>query len=316
MKIAFFGSPLFAVPTLKALQAADDIEIARVFTQPDKPAGRGKSMRAPAVKTAALDMGLSVEQPGKIRGRAFRAHCEELGVDAFVVVAFGKIFPGKLLAVPPLGCVNLHSSLLPELRGAAPINWAIVRGKTETGVTSMLMDEGLDSGPILLQESTEIGPAERTPELAARLAAMGAPLMVKTLRGLEGGTISPREQDDSLATHAPLISKDDGLIDWNRPAEEIYNQFRGFYPWPGVVAEFRGQRMKIKDMKRVVEVNAAPEEPGLLVPEKGHLYVTCGDGMKVELLSVQLPGKQAVNAVDFINGMRLQDSEKLTGFFE
>jgi methionyl-tRNA formyltransferase len=314
MKILFFGSPQFAVPTLNKLAKADDISILRVFTQPDKPAGRGKKMTAPAVKIASEELGLPVEQPDRIRGRIFRNHCKELGADAFVVVAFGKIFPGKLLGIPRLGCINLHSSILPHYRGAAPINWAIVNGETRTGVSTMIMEEGLDSGPVLMTNELQIGSDEKTPELAARLADTGAELMLKTLRALAKGSIAAQEQDHSLVTLAPMISKEDGRIFWDNNSADIYNQFRGFYPWPGVYGEFRGDILKIKDMQPESSTSDSLE-PGTLYIEGDRLLVACGTGA-IELLSIQLPGKRALPARDFINGVRLSENERMTGFYK
>lgn len=311
MRILFFGSPPFAVPTLKLLAAHEKIEIARVFTQPDRRAGRGRKMVPPAVKTAAQELGLEVEQPEKVRGKAFREHCRQFEADAFVVVAYGRIFPGKLLRLPRLGCVNLHSSVLPELRGAAPINWAIARGYTETGVSTMFMEEELDSGPVLLVEKTDIGPDEKAPELTERLAKMGSELMVKTLEGLAEGSLPAREQDHDKATFAPMIKKEDGQIDLSRSAGEIYNLFRAFYPWPGLFVSFRDEPLKLTEVRPAPEFDGSGEA-GLMVNASGRLFLCCAEGSWLELLSLQLPGKRSLPAADFINGTRMGESEWLT----
>lgn len=309
MKIIFFGSPQFAVPSLQALIAAADIEICAVVTQPDKPAGRGKHLTPPPVKETALAAGLEIAQPAGVRKPAFSEWCASFSPDFLVVVAYGKILPSHLLAVPRHGCVNLHSSLLPKFRGAAPINWAIVRGETETGVTTMLMDEGMDTGPMLLQECLSIKPRETAAELTARLAELGAPLLVRTLRDLLSGGIAPRAQNHELATYAPLIAKDEGVVNWSLSAREIYNRWRGFYPWPGLLTWLRGSPLKLTTLAPADSRSA--ERPGTLIVNGKTLLVVCGDGNTVEIAGGQLPGKKTVSGADLINGLRLSSGELL-----
>jgi len=244
MRIAFAGSPVFAVPTLERL-AAERYDIRAVITQPDRPVGRKQELQPPPVKQAALRLNLPAFQPEKIKSDEARAFLEEVKPEAVVVVGYGQILPPWLLELPRYGCVNLHASLLPAYRGAAPIQWAIANGETRTGNTTMLMDPGLDTGPILLQWATEIGPEETAVELAERLSVAGADLMVETLRGLEAGRIMPQPQDNSRASRAPLLKKEHGQIDWSMTAQQIANRIRGFLPWPGCYTGFRGKKLQI-----------------------------------------------------------------------
>src|SRR5213082_552117 len=245
MRIVFCGTPSFAVPTRKHLLAQPDIEIVGVITQPDRPRGRGQSVSFSAVKEAALAAKLAVHQPEKIRAPETETLLRKLAPDGVVIIAYGQIIPAKLLPIPKLGWINLHASLLPKYRGAAPINWPIVNGETRTGVTTMQIDAGMDSGETLLQREIEIGAKETAPELAARMAESGAPLMAETLRGLAAGTIVPKAQNHAEASYAPMLKKEDGRIDWKRPATEIYNRMRGFAPWPGAYTMFRGQPCQV-----------------------------------------------------------------------
>src|SRR6266481_2659465 len=240
MRIVFCGTPSFAVPTLKHLLAQKDFEIVGVITQPDRPRGRGGEVSFSPVKEAALAANVAVHQPEKIRAPQVQELLQRLAPDCIVIIAYGQIIPAKLLPIPKLGWINLHASLLPKYRGAAPINWAIVNGETRTGLTTMRIDAGMDTGDMLLQHEIEIGPKETAPELAARMAEAGVQLMADTLRGLAAGKITPRPQDHSQATLAPMLKRDDGRIDWTRNAREIYNRMRGFAPWPGVHSVFRG----------------------------------------------------------------------------
>jgi len=247
MDVIFCGTPQFAVPTLQALMNADAGHRVRlVVTQPDRPSGRGMELSAPPVKQLAQRLGLEVTQPEKIKNNLeFRARLEEIRPEAIVVVGYGRIIPQWMIDLPPLGNINLHGSLLPKYRGAAPVQWAIASGETVTGVTTMRIDAGLDTGDILLQRETPIAAEDTAVTLAPRLAEMGAPLMVETLAGLKAGTITPRQQDDAQATLAPILKKEDGLIDFRRRAREICNRLRGFQPWPGAYTTFRDKSLNV-----------------------------------------------------------------------
>jgi methionyl-tRNA formyltransferase len=316
MRIVFCGTPSFAVPTLKHLLAQPDIEIIGVITQPDRPRGRGQEVSFSAVKEGALAAKLTVHQPEKIRAPETETLLRKLAPDAVVIIAYGQIIPAKLLPIPKLGWINLHASLLPKYRGAAPINWAIVSGETRTGVTTMRIDAGMDTGEMLLQREIEIGGKETAPALAGRLSEAGAPLMVETLRGLAAGTIVPRAQNHAEAGYAPMLKKEDGRIDWKRPATEIYNRMRGFAPWPGAYTTFRGQSCHVwgePASKR--EGAGSPRDrdeaaPGTLVSEKNELFVWCGDATVLSVSAVKLEGRKPVKAGDFANGARLKSGER------
>ncbi len=244
MRVAFLGTPEFAVPSLERLVEAG-YDVVAAVTQPDKPKGRGRTLAASPVKICAERLGIPVRQPARIKDPAALELFRSFGVDAMAVVAYGKIIPQSIIDVAPLGLVNVHSSLLPKYRGAAPMQWAIAEGETRTGVTTMLIDAGLDSGDILLAAETEIGPEENAVELSERLSPMGADLLVQTLRALEEKKITPQPQDHERATFAPMLTKEAGNIDWSRPAREIHNRVRGFQPWPGAYSWFRGQSLHI-----------------------------------------------------------------------
>src|SRR5438445_80734 len=241
MRIVFCGTPEFAVPTLKHLLAQSDFEIAGVITQPDRPRGRGLRVTASPIKETALAADIPVHQPEKIRSPESEELLRRLSPDCIVIIAYGQIIPARLLSIPKHGWINLHASLLPKYRGAAPVHWAIANGETQTGLTTMRIDAGMDTGGILLQREMEIGPAEAAPELAARMSEAGAPLVEETLRGLDAGTIVPRPQNHAEATIAPILKKEDGRIAWNSSALEIYNRMRGFAPWPGAYTTVSGQ---------------------------------------------------------------------------
>lgn len=241
LRILFCGTPQFAVPSLQHLLLQPDFQIAGVFTQPDRPKGRGQEIAFSPVKEVALTAQLPVHQPAKVRAPEVEEQLRELAPDVIVIIAYGQIIPPRLLSVPEFGWINLHASLLPKYRGAAPINWAIVNGETRTGNTTMRIDAGMDTGEILLQQELGFRPDETASEVAARLAEAGAPLMAATLRGLVAGTLNGQAQDNAAASLAPILKREDGRIDWERPAQEIYNRMRGFAPWPGAYTEFRGQ---------------------------------------------------------------------------
>ena len=298
------GTPAFAVPTLERTVAAGH-QVAAVFTQPDRPKGRGQKDAMPAVKEAALRLGLPVYQPDRVRRPEIVEQLRELTPDAMVVVGYGQILPTSILDIPPRGIFNVHASLLPKYRGAAPVQWAIARGETRTGVTTMRIDEGLDTGDILLQWETEIGSDENAVELSARLAAAGADLLVRTLAELS--TIRPRPQDDSQATYAPILNKEDGKIDWQLPAIQILNRVRGFEPWPGGYGFLRGQRFQI--CKATLGEPKLP--PGALRIVNRKLYAGCGSNESIELREVQLEGKKRMQAAAFLNGFPMASDEVL-----
>jgi len=316
MRIVFCGTPSFAVPTLKRLLAQTDFEIVGVITQPDRPRGRGQEVSFSPMKEAALAANLPVHQPEKIRAPENEELLQKLAPDCVVIIAYGQIIPARLLPIPKLGWINLHASLLPKYRGAAPINWAIVNGGTRTGVTTMRIDAGMDTGEMLLQREIEIGARETAPELAARMAESGAPLMAETLRGLAAGTIAPKAQDHAEASYAPMLKKEDGRIDWRRPAMEIYNRMRGFAPWPGAYTTFRGQTCHVwgepvsKERDAGLPSGAGGGAPGTLFGEKNELFVGCGDATVLCVGLVQLEGRGPVKANDFANGARLKSSER------
>lgn len=309
MRLIFCGTPHFAVPALIHLNAQSDFDVAAVITQPDRPRGRGQEISASPVKQAAIAANIPIHQPARIRAPEAQELIRSLAPDCIVIIAYGQIIPANLLAIPKLGWINLHASLLPKYRGAAPINWAIANAETKTGITTMRIDAGMDTGDILLQEEIDIAPEETAPELAASMAEAGAPLMAETLRGLASGKIAPRAQNHAEATHAPILKKEDGRIDWNRPAQEIYNRMRGFAPWPGAYTSFR---------KQTCHVSAEPfslstltgEAPGTLIREDTQVLISCGNATVLRLLSVKLEGRKQISAVEFANGARLTERER------
>ena len=305
MRLVFCGTPRFAVPTLEALIAAKH-EIALVVSQPDRPVGRTQQLTAPPVKQTALAAGLEVTQPEKIKNNAeFRARLEAIAPDAIVVVAYGRIIPPWMLALPRLGCINLHASLLPKYRGAAPIQWAVAMGETVTGNTTMLLEEGLDTGPILLQREMPIRPEQTAADLFDALATDGAPLVVETLAGLASGTISPRPQDLSRATLAPLLTREDGHMDFSRyTATELMNRWRGFQPWPGGYTGLDGKKLIVHRMKVLEPAINVPVDfaSGTIFADGQRLLVVCAQRTWLEFIEVQLEGKKRISAADFLHG--------------
>ncbi len=306
MKLVFCGTPHFAVPTLEALLGAGH-DIALVVSQPDRPVGRQQQLTAPPVKQTALAAGLAVAQPEKIRNNAeFRAQLESIQPDAIVVVAYGRMIPPWMLKLPRLGCINLHASLLPKYRGAAPIQWTMANGDAFTGNTTMLLEEGLDTGPILLQQTREIAPAETAVELFDDLAHSGAPLVVQTLAGLADHSIQPQAQNHDFASFAPLLTRDDGRMDLaSRAAHEIYNRWRGFQPWPGAFTALEGKKLIVHRMAPATEPSAAGDtvaEPGQICVEGQRMFVACAGNTWLELLEVQLEGKKRISAAEFLHG--------------
>ncbi|MGB8752261.1 MAG: methionyl-tRNA formyltransferase, partial [Candidatus Sulfotelmatobacter sp.] len=282
--------------------------ISLVVTQPDRPKGRGLELVSSPVKRRALQLGLPITQPETIKNNeTFRSQLSSLKPDAIIVVGYGRIIPQWMLDLPPLGNINLHASLLPKYRGAAPIQWAIARGETVTGVTTMKIDAGLDTGDILLQQEIPIAPNDTAETLAPKLASTGAELMVETLRGLQSGSIHPRQQDHAQATLAPILKKEDGLIDFSRPAAESLNRMRGFQPWPGANTKFRGKNLQLWRASALDRALPSSE----LKMEDDRLLVGCGQGTAIELLELQLEGKKRSSAADFIRGYRPAPGEKL-----
>lgn len=307
------GTPESAVPTLRRCVEAGH-EVLGVWTQPDRPAGRGNKLKAPPVKEFALAQGLVVHQPSKIKTEEALGLFTEREFDAAVVVAYGRILPPTFLRAPRKACVNVHFSLLPKYRGAAPVNWAIVRGERETGVTTMLMDEGLDTGPVLLQRSTAIEEDETAPHLLERLSHLGAELLVETLARLD--EIEPRAQHAAQATLAPILRREDGLIDWSLDAAQIEHRVRGFQPWPNAFTTHHGRRLIVWRAEArgrdAAPVDEAATAAGALVIARGDdLVVACGGETTLKLLEVQPEGKQRLRARDFINGSRVQAGERL-----
>lgn len=308
MRLVFLGTPAFAVPTLEAIVAAGH-EVAAVLTQPDRPRGRGQNAAASPVKDAALSLGLTVYQPERVRRPEAVEYLRGLGCDAMVVVGYGQIIPQVVIDLAAHGIINVHASLLPKYRGAGPIQWAIARGETRTGVTTMRINAGLDTGDMLLKAETEIGPEENAIELGKRLATMGAQLLVETLAGLEAGAITAEPQDDAQATLAPLLKKEDGTIDWSRPAQAIHNLVRGLQPWPGAQTTFRGLPLHVWKTRVLSGTGASACQPGGFLSLKPPV-VLCGDGA-LELVEVQLEGRKRISGADFANGQRLTDNESL-----
>jgi len=307
LALVFCGTPRFAVPTLEALVRAG-FPVCMVITQPDKPRGRGLALAPSAVKEAALALQLPVTQPDSIKNNdEFRAQLTALKPDAIIVVGYGRILPQWMIDLPRFGNINLHASLLPKYRGAAPIQWAIAQGETVTGVTSMRIDAGLDTGDILLQKEIPIKLKDTAETLAPVLAATGADLMVDTLRGLQAGTIAPRPQDDAKATLAPILKKQDGRIDFHQTAQEICNRLRGFQPWPGAFTIFRGKNLHV--WQAAASQHSLPS--GELWVESNCLSVGCGEGTALALFEVQPEGKKRMPAGDFVHGYRPQSGEKL-----
>jgi methionyl-tRNA formyltransferase len=309
LKAVFLGTPEFAVATLERMLQAGH-QVAEVITQPDRPQGRKQELIPSPVKTAALRHGLPVYQPERIRRPEAVQHLTEIAPDVMVVVGYGQIIPQTVIDIAPLGIINVHASVLPELRGAAPIQWAVARGYAKTGVSTMSIDAGLDTGDVLDIWETEIGPEETAPELSQRLAAAGADLLVKTLAGLAAGTAKRTPQDDARATLAPILKKEDGRIDWRKPAKEIHNQIRGLLPWPGAYTSFRGQQLQLW-RARMAE-RRWDVAPGSLIREHG-VFAVGGDGAAVELLEVQAEGRKKMAADVFANGHRIVEVEQLGG---
>lgn len=309
LDLVFCGTPRFAVPSLEKLVASGH-RIHLVVTQPDRPKGRGLEVVDSPVKQSALQLNLPITQPDRIKtNEEFRALLTAIQPDAIIVVGYGRIIPRWMLDLAPLGNINLHASLLPKYRGAAPIQWAIANGETVTGNTTMRIDAGLDTGDILLQREFPVAPDDTSETIAPPLAAMGADLIVETLCGLQAGRISPRKQDNVHATLAPILKKEDGLIDFSRTAAEIFNRIRGFQPWPGAYTKFRGKTLQILKAQPVLaDSSLALGELRVVV---NHLQAGCANNTALDLEEMQLEGKKRTTAHDFIQGYRPKSAEKL-----
>lgn len=310
MRLVFCGTPQFAVPTLDALVAAGH-DVALVLSQPDKPVGRTGDVNPTPVKRAALVHGIPVLQPEKLRNNeTLQNQLIAARPDAIIVVAYGRILPGWMLDLPRFGCLNGHASLLPRWRGAAPIQWAIAGGDAQTGVTTMRLNAGLDTGPMLLKRAVDITPQTTSPEVFLSLADLGAKLMVETLTGLEAGTIHPEEQDNAQMTLAPILTRDDARIDFTRTAAEIDRRFRGFQPWPGTFTSLRGKKLIVHDLTHT-PLTASSADPGTIDLMEGKMQVTCGAGSTLLLEEVQLEGKKRMTAGEFLRGFQLRSGEVL-----
>ncbi len=307
MNLVFCGTPAFAVPTLERLVEAG-FPVGLVVTQPDRPKGRGRAFEASPVKQKALQLRIPVSQPEKIKNNdEFRHQLSSLSPAATIVVGYGRIIPQWMIDLPPLGNINLHASLLPKYRGAAPIQWAIARGERITGVTTMRINAGLDTGDILLQKEVTINADDTALTLGPKLAVVGAELMIETLHGVEAGALRPRAQDNDHATLAPILKKEDGRIDFHRKADDIYARLRGFQPWPGAFTTFRQKNLNVWKAKPVTRAVAAGE----LLVEDGDLLVGCGQDSALVIIELQPEGKKRMAAGDFIHGYRPQNGEQL-----
>jgi len=310
MKLIFCGTPQFAVPTLERLIAEKhDIEL--VMTNPDEPSGRGYEVKPSPVKLAAQKADLAVFQPLKLKEDLTAAFLSKFRPDFIVVVAYGHIIPKWMIDLPKHGCINLHASLLPKYRGAAPIQWALIRGESVTGVTTMMIDEGLDTGALLLKREVPIQDEDTTETLSERLSGVGADLMVETLSKCARAEIQPQPQNHAQATFAPILKKEDGRIDWRHEAEEIRGRVRGLRPWPGAFTTFRSKNLHIWSAAPVLEQAGPGDEPGTLLPAGGNLRVACGLGTLLEVHELQMQGRKRLRARDFLNGVRITVGEKL-----
>jgi methionyl-tRNA formyltransferase len=313
MRIVFCGTPEFAVPTLRHLLANPEFTVEAVMTQPDRPRGRGQYVSASPVKEVAAEAGVQIFQPEKVKTDDTLDFFMELKPDAAVIIAYGQIIPRRLLEIPRLGWMNLHASFLPKYRGAAPIAWAIINGETKTGLTTMKLDAGLDTGPILMQRDIEIGSEETAPELGKRMADLGAPLVTESLIKLDRGEITPVPQDSTRATYAPILTKEHGRIDWSLTAGEVYNRIRGLTPWPGAFTTFRGRLCHIWGRPSAPGMGIDPQlaqSAGTLIERDAAIEVTCGKNTRLRLEAVRIEGRKRVSAREFANGARLRAGER------
>ena len=306
MRIIFLGTPQFAVASLRALLDTAH-EVVAVYTQPDRPKGRAQQLAASAVKEAALARGIPVFQPERIRRPENVQQLRRQEPHLMVVVGYGQIIPQSIIDIPLHGILNVHASLLPKYRGAAPIQWAIANGETETGVTIMRIDAGLDTGEMLRKSTTAIGASETAPELGVRLAEMGAAALIETIRDLESGLAQGEKQNESESTLAPILKKEDGLADWTLPASAIYNRWRGFQPWPGLYTMLRGQPLQIWQAQPAAPLGSLV--PGSVRILKKRVFAGCGQGTALELLELQLAGKKRMGVEPFLNGYHLTEND-------
>ena len=310
MRLVFMGTPAFAVPTLRALLSSHHT-VAAVFTQPDKPSGRGEKLSAPPVKQLAVEQDVSVLQPDKLKAPEWQPIFAGLNADAYVVVAYGKILPQWLLDLPRLGAYNVHASLLPKYRGAAPIHWAIANGETRTGITTMKLDAGMDTGDMLLQHEITIEPEDTCASIHDQLAEIGAGLMLKTLEALEKGAANRIPQDPGMATYAPMLKKSDGLLDWNQSAVSLHNRIRAFNPWPGTYTQVQAQTLRVWRAQPAEALGDSLLPPGtLLHHSSGTAMVACGTGF-LKLEEVQMENRKRTSAVDFLHGIRLEKTQSI-----
>lgn len=309
LRIVFCGTPDFAIPSLRHLIAQPDFAIESVVTQPDRPRGRGRHPSPSPVKAVALEHSIPVQQPEKIRAPEMHGYFSRLAPDAVVIIAYGQIIPPSLIEIPRLGWINLHASLLPKYRGAAPVQWAVINGETRTGVTTMRVDAGLDTGPILLREEMPIAADETAPALASRMAQTGGPLVAETLRRLDRGALAPTPQDNSQATLAPLLKKTDGCIDWFLRSNKIYNRIRGLQPWPGAFTSFRGKNCHVWGHPADSE-SPISHAPGTIFSAGHDWFAACGENGALRLDSLQLESRQRVTAREFIAGAHLKPGER------
>lgn len=306
MRVLFCGTPNFGIPTLRRLLGDTRFTVNGIITQPDRPRGRGLAAGRSPVKELAMEARLEVFQPETIRAPEVEEWIRAKAPDAVVLIAYGQILPARLLSIPRLGWINLHGSLLPKYRGAAPIPWAIANGETRTGITTMKIDAGMDTGPILLRHAMEIGPEEAAPELSTRMAEAGAPLVIESLEGLDRGTLIPQPQNNAEASYAPLLKRENGHIQWEMTAQQIYNRMRGFGPWPGTFAEFRGARVHLWGRPFGREgMRPAPAPPGTIRQDAGAMLVACGQGTWLEITEAQPQGRRRMTAREFASGARL-----------
>lgn len=307
MRLVFMGSPELAIPSLEATH--DVGQLVGVVTQPARKKGRGLQVEPSPVAAHAVRMGIDPATPSSVRTGEFTSYLRNLKPDLVVVVAYGKILPAKVLQVPRMGCINVHASLLPELRGAAPIQWAIARGYTVTGVTIMQMDEGMDTGTIYLQHELEIGPDENSHQLGRRLSLEGARLLAETILAIDQGKIEARPQDDTRATYAPLLTKEDGKIDWTMDSREIANRIRGFITWPGSFTHWQSRRLLITAAGSLEEDHGQP--PGTVIrADKDFFAAACGSGV-LRIIRLQPEGKSEMKAVDFVSGYRIAPGDRM-----
>jgi methionyl-tRNA formyltransferase len=310
LRIVFCGTPEFAVPSLRRLAERPEFSIEAVITQPDRPRGRGQHVSNSTVKEAALEIGLHVYQPETIKSESSQDFLKRIAPDAVVIIAYGQIIPARLLTIPRLGWVNLHASLLPRYRGAAPIHWAIANGETITGLTTMQIDVGMDTGPTLLRREVKIGPDETSPELAARMSAIGAELIAESLLRFDRGEISPAPQEAKNTSYAPILKKEDGRIDWGHTSQQIYNRMRAFTPWPGAYSSFRGQMCQLSGRPETRDDDGEHVTPGEIVSSIKKFHVVCGEATYLRLESVQVEGRRKISAREFANGARLAHGER------